>query len=809
MIRMKFLYFSIFLLAFILNLQVFMEESLAEGKISVTTIDFLKVPNVTINAAGPLIVKMDVHRNRLIVANTLSSSLSIIDGQTHSVENIPLEGRTLQHLKEEVMIISRRTGDVFLIGTKCFFIISPKKKSAIKIPTDIQFESITVDEATGNLFLAGRESKSLGFLKAPSTELKMLKWLDKCEDLINLNQTPPPPIRRVISDNELNQVVAIDGYTSTIYLFDAKSGKQLRSRPIELASGGRWHLAGYNEKDHFLFLVTETDRRKVVEAARIDIMGSNDAIVPLPEFSEGVGIRYNPRRDEVYISYDNHPSVHVVNFESGGTLDEIKIPAYGNDGSAIDVGSDLLYIASWAFGEVDVIDLKTRRMLKRITGLGIIPHMFSIAFNPNNNLVYFPKGATAVNGTFGAALSVLDPRTEEVRKIHIGWAPVDLIELKSRNSFLIFNSEDQFAEVRADGSFDLHSLTYDYPIQAIQSPERDVYLSYGPHQSYWPTVYIWDAKNGILTIDPEDFTFYDRRIPRQAHKMVLDKNGVLYFTQNNWGKEEQFLGTLEDQIRVFESSKRIILGDEVKREITQRILHYDTDMHRLYLIRVGEGDDDPSLLQVIDLEEKKVIRTLSLGLTSTDLLIDHENLYISNFDSNSVSVINKKSFEISEIETGEKPLKLCRCGNRIYAINHIGNSLQEVNGRGKGKIEEESKQKYKGKEEETGKIYKIPYEGMPDNIFTWKDKVIITLHNSEAIFFVQFDPEEESFTLLHKREYPYGDTSFDSRNVSFYVKGQFGDALFTITKGKVDQDGRLWITDFLSGKLFILENIPE
>jgi hypothetical protein len=60
-------------------------------------------------------------------------------------------------------------------------------------------------------------------------------------------------------------------------------------------------------------------------------------------------------------------------------------------------------------------------------------------------------------------------------------------------------------------------------------------------------------------------------------------------------------------------------------------------------------------------------------------------------------------------------------------------------------------------------------------------------------------------TLLHQANYPYGDTRFDTRNVSFYLNGQFGDAIFSITQGKTDQEGRLWITDFLSGKLFIIE----
>ncbi|MCK4236118.1 MAG: hypothetical protein KAX38_03290, partial [Candidatus Krumholzibacteria bacterium] len=621
------------------------------------------------------------------------------------------------------------------------------------IHTDVQFEAIAVDEETGNVFIVGRESKCLGFYEARSKKLKMLKWLERREDLINLNATPPPPIRKVVSDKELKTVIAVDGFTSTLYLFDSRSGRQIESRPLSLAGGGRWHLAGYNEKDHNLFLVTETDARKVIEAARIDVTGGDDIVVSLPQFTEGVGITYNFMRDEVYIPYDNHPSVHVVDFDGEGRVDEIKMPAYGNDASAIDVEGDLLYVASWAFGEIDVIDLQTRKLRERITGLGIIPHMFGIAFDPNNNLIYFPKGATAVNGTFGAALSVLDPVNKNVEKIYTGWAPVDLIELSERNSFLVFNSEDQFAEVYADGSYEVYKLPYDYPVQAIHNPDGDVYLSYGPHQSYWPTVYIWGAKNGIITINAKDFDFYDRRIPRQAHRMVLDRDGVLYFTQNNWGGEEQFLGTLKDQVRVFEANNRLALGDTVEREITQRILHYDTDMHRLYLVRTGEKDEDPSLLQVIDPVDKKVIRKIPLGLTAADLVFDDENLYVANFDSKSISVIDKRDFGIREIETEDKPLRLCLCRDRIYVINHLDNSLQEV--------------------KERGKVYRIPYRGLPDNLFTWEDRVIITSHSEKELFVVQFDPGTKRFNLLHREEYPYGDTRFDSRNVSFYLKGQF------------------------------------
>jgi YVTN family beta-propeller protein len=486
------------------------------------------------------------------------------------------------------------------------------------------------------------------------------------------------------------------------------------------------------------------------------------------------------------VPYDNHAAVHYVTFENGGSYEEIALPTFGNDASAIDFESDLLYVASWAQGEIDVVDLAARRLRKRITGLGIIPHMFTMAFNPNNKLIYYPKGATAVNGAFGAAVTVLDPKSEITRKVVTGWAPIDLIEVEHRHSFFVFNSEDQFAEVWADGRYEIHDLPFDYPVDAARSPKGNVYLSYGPHQSYWPTVYIWGAKNGVLMIDKDDLGFYDRRIPRQAHKLVLDKNGVLYFPQNNWGSEPQFIGRLEDEVRLYDSGKRLVLPDTVTREITQRILKYDADLHRLYLVRVGEKDDDPSILQVYNIDSTRVDARIPLGVTAADLLFDGKNIYVANFSSNSISVVDKSTFSVREIETGSGPLKLCRRGETVYALNHLDNTLQEI--------------------KEKGKKYKIPSKALPDNVFVWKDRIIVTSHDSKALYVTSFDPAKRSFKLLHKLEYPYGDTRFDSANVSFYVNGQFGDAVFSITRGEVSKDGDLWLTDFLSGKLLILKN---
>ncbi len=275
--------------------------SLLAADVQVTRVDFLEGIGVGVNAAGPLFVQMDQDRRRLIVANTLTSSISIVDCATRAVNNIPLGGRALQHLKSEAMTIRRTNGEIYLIGTKCLHVVFPGEGTARTIATGTQFESVTVDEASGDAYIVGRENPRIGYWKRGSKNIKMIDWLDHSEPLINLNMTPPPPIRKVIADEGLGRIIAVDGFTSTLYLYDSVEREQISSRPLPLASGGRWHLAGYDERDHRLYLVTETADRKVSEAASIDVLNGEDIVVELPQYTEGVGIIYNPARREVYI----------------------------------------------------------------------------------------------------------------------------------------------------------------------------------------------------------------------------------------------------------------------------------------------------------------------------------------------------------------------------------------------------------------------------------------------------------------------------------------------------------------------------
>jgi DNA-binding beta-propeller fold protein YncE len=201
---------------------------------------------------------------------------------------------------------------------------------------------------------------------------------------------------------------------------------------------------------------------------------------------------------------------------------------------------------------------------------------------------------------------------------------------------------------------------------------------------------------------------------------------------------------------------------------------------------VGETDEEPGILQIFDLESKKILLKYPTGLTPTDLVFNDHSIYIANFDSNTIAVVNKNDFSVQKIKTGEKPFKLAPLNKTLYCINHNDNSLQTI------------------ENEEEIKTYSLPYPGKPGNLFSTGKKLIITSHTTEALHILSFCPEKKSFQLIHKQVYPYGETTVDTNNSAFYLRGQFADGIFEINQIKQDKKGRLWIIDYLSGKLFII-----
>jgi hypothetical protein len=285
--------------------------------------------------------------------------------------------------------------------------------------------------------------------------------------------------------------------------------------------------------------------------------------------------------------------------------------------------------------------------------------------------------------------------------------------------------------------------------------------------------------------DTSNFQFFDRRMARLAQRIAVDSEGALWCLQNSWGKENIFLARFREGIRLFAPQERIELNEEMARETAPRILRHDEKTGKLYLIKIGERDEEPGKLLVVDAETGALEAAIETGRTPTDLAVDDCFLYTANFDDDTISRIEKSTGKTGTLKTGAGPFKMARTGTGLFVINHEDNTLQRM---GSG-----------------SKVYPIPFRGRPDNLACHGEKLIITSHSPGALGIIGFDPVKETFHLLHERKYPYGETTMDTNNSSFYTRGQFGDSIFEITRIKTDEAGRIWITDFLGGKLYIVD----
>lgn len=773
---MKFL--SSILILFILAPAIYPETK-------IQTVNFLDSVNIRFNGAGPLMVKVDRGRDRTVLINTNTSSVTLISGKDDRVRNIPIKKRVPQYLKDESFAIDQNTGNIYLIGSGNLTVVFPDSGTSVTFDTKHQFEMVAIDESTGNCFLAGRESRKVALVRLGKKRVEYIRVFDREEKMGNLNQTPPPPIRKIIADPDLGTVSVFDGYTNRLYALDIRTGKVMRNRMPDIQPGERFHFAGYDRVNHFLYLVTETSERKVVQALKIDCRGKNDTVIELPGLTEGVGIKLNIKEEQVYIPYDNHPVVHIIDFRKGGKIHKTDIPSYGNDASAFNNEKNLLYVASWAFGEIYVIDLTAQKLKQRIKGAGVIPHMFSIAFNPAQRKLYVPLGASAVNGSFGSAVTSFNTDTWEKKKIITGWAPVDLIEMEKKEGFLVFNTESEFAEVTPEGRVSYHQLPFPYPACASRKPGGNVFLSYGPHQSYWPVVYIWGARNGILEIEEESMQMFDRRIPRLAHKIIFNKRGELYGLQNSWGRENLFLTRFPKGIRMFAPQERVYFYTKIQRENIQRILKYDNEADLLYVGKVAETDPGPGALLVINTGDNRLVKEIPTGHTPTDLCFDSENIYVTNFDSGTVSKINKKDFSTESQKTGKGPLKVLIHEENLVVLNHLDRNIRIT-----GKI---------------NRTIPVPDGLSPDNMVRFGGTIYFTARDDKTLGIYKMKVTDKALTRIHNFSYPYGETTFDNTNTAFFLRGQFGDSIYELSQIKQARDGKLWITDLLSGRLFIVD----
>jgi len=179
-----------------------------------------------------------------------------------------------------------------------------------------------------------------------------------------------------------------------------------------------------------------------------------------------------------------------------------------------------------------------------------------------------------------------------------------------------------------------------------------------------------------------------------------------------------------------------------------------------------------------------VLARVVVGRCPADLCFDAYHLYTADFLSDSVSVVDLEDFTVQTLAVGRGPLKLAVANGAAWVINHLDHSLQRV--------------------EAGAAAVAVPAPGRVDQLLVWKDRLIVTAHSALTLTVLAYTPQTAKFETILSYDYPFGDTAFDAGNSSFYMTGQYGDVVYSLNQAKEDAKGRLWMSDFLSGKIFII-----
>ena len=272
-----------------------------------------------------------------------------------------------------------------------------------------------------------------------------------------------------------------------------------------------------------------------------------------------------------------------------------------------------------------------------------------------------------------------------------------------------------------------------------------------------------------------------------AQAMTLDNRGRLYTLQNNWGEEDQFLAVFPDAVREFDPGKRWKTGDRVTRETTQRLLAWDRDTDCLFLIRLGEKPGDPGIMQVISSSGGNLVRRLEVGRTPVDLCLAGDRARICAFDDHCLVEVDKNSGAVSRRNVGRHPVAIRSFGDDLFVLCQGDRTLWNIPG-----------------SPGPPRVLRLGAAGVPTGLFVLKGRIWITLHDSGGLRLLRLDPEQKGFRTVLTAGYPYGKVTADQDNAAFFMRGQYGDCRYELCHMCVDQSGRIYLSDFLSGRLWII-----
>jgi len=102
------------------------------------------------------------------------------------------------------------------------------------------------------------------------------------------------------------------------------------------------------------------------------------------------------------------------------------------------------------------------------------------------------------------------------------------------------------------------------------------------------------------------------------------------------------------------------------------------DDNYLYVTSSGGDHSQNGTVSVIDVVKNEVVRTITLGKYPLAIAVRDNQAYVTNIRSDSVSVIDTKTFAVKNVTVGDSPDVLALTDKSVYVVNEHGASVSVI-----------------------------------------------------------------------------------------------------------------------------------
>jgi YVTN family beta-propeller protein len=385
-----------------------------------------------------------------------------------------------------------------------------------------------------------------------------------------------------------------------------------------------------------------------------------------PVISTGIHPAYlaiNPNTNTVYVANRDSNTVSVIdcNGFSGKTDLVIKSLQVGGspEGVGVNPKTNMIYVANYNYNTISVIDGRTNTVGDNIQ-VGVSPK--AIAVNPTTNMVYVVnEGSNTV--------SFIDGKTNTVvNTITVGTSPSAIAINPTTNRIYVVNSNDSISVIDGNTNGIVRNVRVVAPLDIATTMDK-IYITNGTGYGFSSTVSVIDGKTNAVVNRINVGTGL-------ASLSVDQKSNIIYVS-----------GSDSDTVYVINGTNNAALTplSVGKGPIG---LTVNPNTHLLYV--ANSNDNTVSIINIagvhktVNLKQLPQIPALHLAHYPMQINVDPNTskIYVANYYSNTVSVINVKTNKSDIINVVSRPSAVAvnPTTNKIYVANHDSNSVSIIDG---------------------------------------------------------------------------------------------------------------------------------